>query len=470
MTDRWTSQEKLLLAVICGVVFLDTLDLSLVQVALPSIGSALHLGEAPLQWIVSAFVLGYGGFLLLGGRCADVLGRRRVLLAGLIALAAASALGTVASDPTLLIATRFIKGVSAAFTAPAALSTLTTSFAEGQRRNRALGLYAAGAAAGFTFGLVVGGLLTELSWRYTFAAVVPVALVLFIATRRIVRPDAKTSTTRGQLDLGGAVLVTGAMLVFVRAIVIAPEAGWLSAQTLISFGLAVALMAGFVAVERRVERPLVRFGIFRSALLVRANVGSALLFGGATAFNVVNTLYLQDVLGWSPLETGLAFMASSLVTAFVGPRAGALASRIGADLLAVAGGLATLLASLVLLRIGTSADLSVILAARLFAGLGFALAYPALNIQALSGVRDDEQGLASGLVGSSFQIGGAIVLAITTAVLVGATPDHATAAQTVSGFKSAIEVTAVVNGLLIVLSLLGLLANRIRRISLQPAA
>jgi MFS family permease len=470
MTDRWTSQEKLLLAVICGVVFLDTLDLSLVQVALPSIGSALHLGEAPLQWIVSAFVLGYGGFLLLGGRCADVLGRRRVLLAGLIALAAASALGTVASDPTLLIATRFIKGVSAAFTAPAALSILTTSFAEGQRRNRALGLYAAGAAAGFTFGLVVGGLLTELSWRYTFAAVVPVALVLFIATRRIVRPEAKTSTTRGQLDLGGAVLVTGAMLVFVRAIVIAPEAGWLSAQTLISFGLAVALMAGFVAVERRVERPLVRFGILRSALLVRANVGSALLFGGATAFNVVNTLYLQDVLGWSPLETGLAFMASSLVTAFVGPRAGALASRVGADLLAVAGGLATLLASLVLLRIGTSADLSVILAARLFAGLGFALAYPALNIQALSGVRDDEQGLASGLVGSSFQIGGAIVLAITTAVLVGATPDHATAEQAVSGFKSAIEVTAVVNGLLIVLSLLGLLANRVRRISLQPAA
>src|SRR4051794_33683329 len=237
MTDRWTSQEKLLLAVICGVVFLDTLDLSLVQVALPSIGSALHLGEAPLQWIVSAFVLGYGGFLLLGGRCADVLGRRRVLLAGLIALAAASALGTIASDPTLLIATRFIKGVSAAFTAPAALSILTTSFAEGQRRNRALGLYAAGAAAGFTFGLVVGGVLTELSWRYTFAAVVPVALVLFIATRRIVRPDAKTSTTRGQLDFGGGGVGKSAMLVFVPAVVIAPQGGRASAGEPVFFRL-----------------------------------------------------------------------------------------------------------------------------------------------------------------------------------------------------------------------------------------
>jgi MFS family permease len=470
MNDGWTKQEKLLLAVVCGVVFLDTLDLSLVQVALPSIGSALHLAAGQLQWVVSAFVLGYGGFLLLGGRCADVLGRRRVLLAGLIALAVASALGTVASDGTLLIITRFVKGVSAAFTAPAALSILTTSFAEGQRRNKALGLYAAGAAAGFTFGLVVGGLLTELSWRYTFAAVVPVALALLVAARRIVPADAQTKMKRRQLDFGGALLVSGAMLVFVRTIVVAPDAGWLSAQTVVSLGLAAALMAGFIGVERRVERPLVRFGILRSALLVRANIGSALLFGAATAFNVVNTLYLQDVLGWSPLETGLAFMASSLVTAFVGPRAGALASRIGADLLAVGGGVATLLASLVLLHIGTTTDLSVILTARVLAGLGFALAYPCLNIQALTGVRDDEQGLASGLVGSSFQIGGAVVLAITTAVLMGATPDHATAAQSVSGFKSAIEVTAGVNALLILLSLFGLFAERARRALLQPAA
>src|SRR5947208_4188426 len=232
MTDRWTTQEKLLLVVICGVVFLDTLDLSLVQVALPSIGSALHLAEGQLQWIVSAFVLGYGGFLLLGGRCADVLGRRRVLLAGLVALAVASALGAVASDETVLIITRFIKGVSAAFTAPAALSILTTSFAEGQRRNRALGLYAAGAAAGFTFGLVVGGLLTELSWRYTFAAVVPVALALFVAARRVVGPDVISEGVRGRLDPGGALTITGAMLVFVYAIVVAPDAGLLSAQTL----------------------------------------------------------------------------------------------------------------------------------------------------------------------------------------------------------------------------------------------
>jgi quercetin dioxygenase-like cupin family protein len=258
--------------------------------------------------------------------------------------------------------------------------------------------------------------------------------------------------------------------VFVRAIVVAPAAGWLSATTLGSIAVTAALIAGFVYLEKRVERPLVRLAILRSALLVRANLGAALLFGAATAFNVVNTLYLQDVLGWSPLATGLAFMASSLVTAVVGPRAGALASRVGADVLALAGGVATLAASLVLLRIGTSTDVTLILAARLLAGLGFALAYPSLNIQALTGVRDDEQGLASGLVGSSFQIGGAIVLGITTAVLVGATPDHATAAQTVSGFKAGIHVTAAANALLILVSLSGLLVERACRGVLQPAA
>src|SRR5881398_784006 len=210
----WTRAEKLLLAIVGGVVFLDTLDLSLVQVALPSIGSALQLPEGQLQWIVSAFVLGYGGFLLFGGRSADVLGRKRVLVWGLVALIVASLLGTVATDGTLLIVARFLKGVTAAFTAPAALSILTTSFGEGHRRNRALGVYAAAAAAGFTFGLVAGGLLTQLSWRYTFAVVAPVALALLLAALRVVHPDPVASTTGRRLDVAGALTVTGAFLVF----------------------------------------------------------------------------------------------------------------------------------------------------------------------------------------------------------------------------------------------------------------
>lgn len=456
----WTRAEKLLLLVLGGVVFLDTLDLSLVQVALPSIGSALHLSEGQLQWIVSAFVLGYGGFLLLGGRSADVLGRKRVLVWGLAALIVASLIGTVAGDGTVLIVARFIKGMTAAFTAPAALSILTTSFGEGHRRNRALGIYAAAAAAGFTFGLVVGGLLTQLSWRYTFAVVAPVALVLLVAALRVVRADPIASDRGGRLDVAGALTATGACLVFVWAIVEAPSAGWTSLGTLGAFGLSAGLIGVFVAVESRVEQPLVRLGILRSGLLIRANLGSLLLFGSSTALNVITTLYLQDVLHWSPLKTGLAFTASSLVTAIVGPRAGALATRVGATPILLAGAVATVASNLVFLDIGVVSDYKVILASRVLTGLGFGLAYPTLNIQALTGVRDDDQGLASGLVGSSFQIGGAIVLAIATATILAHTPAGATPAQSVHGFTAGVYVAVASACLLVATALAGWCSER----------
>jgi len=452
---RWTSAEKLLLVVLGGVVFLDTLDLSLVQVALPAIGAELHLPEEQLQWIVSAFVLGYGGFLLFGGRCADVLGRKRVLVWGLVALIAASILGAVATDGTLLIVARFIKGVTAAFTAPAALSILTTSFGEGHRRNRALGVYAAAAAAGFTFGLVAGGLLTQLSWRYTFAVVAPVALVLLLAALRVVRPDPIASGDRRRLDVAGALTVTGAFLVFVWAIVEAPSAGWTSGRTLGAFVVSAALVSLFVAVENMVAQPLVRLGILRSGLLVRANLGSLLLFGSATALNFITTLYLQDVLGWGPLKTGLIFMSSSLVTATVGPRAGALATRVGTTPILLAGSVALVGSSVAFLDIGLSSNYAVIVGSRLLAGLGFGLAYPTLNIQALTGVRDDEQGLASGLVGSSFQLGGAIVLAIATATILAHTPTDATPAQSVHAFTAGTYVSAAAALLLIAIAVAG---------------
>jgi MFS family permease len=452
---RWTSAEKLLLVVLGGVVFLDTLDLSLVQVALPAIGSELHLPEGQLQWIVSAFVLGYGGFLLFGGRCADVLGRKRVLVWGLVALIAASILGAVATDGTLLIVARFIKGVTAAFTAPAALSILTTSFGEGHRRNRALGMYAAAAAAGFTFGLVAGGLLTQLSWRYTFAVVAPVALGLLLAALRVVRPDSIASGDRRRLDVAGALTVTGAFLVFVWAIVEAPSAGWTSGRTLGAFVVSAALVSLFVAVENMVAQPLVRLGILRSGRLIRANLGSLLLFGSATALNFITTLYLQDVLGWGPLKTGLIFMSSSLVTATVGPRAGALATRVGTTPILLAGSVALVGSSVAFLDIGLSSNYAVIVGSRLLAGLGFGLAYPTLNIQALTGVRDDEQGLASGLVGSSFQLGGAIVLAIATATILAHTPADATPARSVHAFTAGTYVSAAAALLLIAIAVAG---------------
>ena len=458
----WTRAEKLLLAVLVGAVFLDGLDLSLVQVALPSIGRDLHLHEAQLQWIVSAFVLGYGGFLLFGGRCADVLGRKRMLVWSLVALIAASVLGTIASDGALLIFARFVKGVSAALTAPAALSILTTSFREGHHRNKALGVYAAGAASGFTFGLVAGGLLTELSWRYTFAVVVPVGLVLLIAAIRTIRADDGTRGSWRRLDFGGALTVTGAFLVFVWALVEAPTAGWASTRTMTAFVVSAVLLALFVSIENKVERPLVRLRILRSATLLEANAGALLLFGCATAVNFVTTLYLQDVLGWAPLQTGLIFMASSVTTAFVGPRAGVLATRIGTAPILLAGAVCVAASSVVFLHIGVTSNDAVIIASRVLNGLGFGLAYPILNIRALAGVRDDEQGLASGLLGTSFQIGGAIVLAFTTAVTAAHTPAHATAIQTVHGFQTGVHVTVATAGLLVVLALTGLLGERRR--------
>jgi MFS family permease len=464
--ERWTRGEKLLLVVLGGVVFLDTLDLSLVQVALPAIGSDLHLPEGQLQWIVSAFVLGYGGFLLFGGRSADVLGRKRVLVWGLVALIGASILGAIATDATLLIVARFVKGVTAAFTAPAALSILTTSFGEGHRRNRALGVYAAAAAAGFTFGLVAGGLLTQLSWRYTFAVVAPVALVLLLAALRVIRPDPIANDNGRRLDVAGALTITGTFLIFVWAIVEAPSAGWTSLRTLGAFGVSALLVALFVAIESTVEQPLVRLGILRSGLLIRANLGSLLLFGSATALNFITTLYLQDVLGWGPLKTGLIFMTSSLATAAVGPRAGALATRIGATPILLVGAVATVVSNLVFLGIGVGSDYRVIVASRLLTGLGFGLAYPTLNIQALTGVHDDEQGLASGLVGSSFQLGGAIVLAIATAAILAHTPADATPAQNVQAFTAGVYVAVASACLLVVIAVTGRRSER-RRITFR---
>src|SRR5207248_10264134 len=247
-----------------------------------------------------------------------------------------------------------------------------------------------------------------------------------------------------------------------------PAAGWTSPRTLGALAVSALLISVFFGVEHTVQQPLVRLGILRSGLLIRANVGSLLLFGSATALNFLTTLYLPEVLGWGPLKTGLIFMASSLVTAAVGPRAGALATRIGATPILVVGAFATLASSLVFLDIGVASNYTVIVASRLLTGLGFGLAYPTLNIQALSGVRDDEQGLASGLVGSSFQIGGAIVLAITTATILAHTPVHTTSAQSVHAFTACVYVSVASACLLVAISVVGWRSER-RRADLHNA-
>src|SRR3954453_4436959 len=240
---HWDRAVWGLLAVLCGVLFLDGLDVSMVGMALPSIESDLGLSTSQLQWIVSGYVLGYGGFLLLGGRSADLLGRRRVLIGALAVFTVASAVGGLVRDGTLLVLTRFLKGAAAAFTAPAGLSIITTRFPEGPERNRALSIYTATGASGFSLGLVAGGLLTELGWRWTFLLPVPIALVLLALAPRFLPRDLPSINGRGSFDIPGAVSLTAGMLLLVRTVVEAPSQGWGAPETIGAFALAAGLLA-----------------------------------------------------------------------------------------------------------------------------------------------------------------------------------------------------------------------------------
>jgi MFS family permease len=416
-TTRLDRRAWAMLIVLCGALFLDALDVSMVGVALPSIRRDLHMTTSSLQWVVSAYVLGYGGFLLLGGRAADLLGRRRMFAIALGVFVVASALGGVVNAGGLLIATRFVKGVSAAFTAPAGLSIITTSFPEGAARNKALSVYTATGATGFSLGLVFGGLLTELGWRWVFLLPAPVALVTLLGALRFVAVDAVRAHAARRFDVAGAVLLTSAMLLLVYTLVEAPTVGWAAGRTLGSLAGVAVLLAAFVAREQRATAPLVRLGILRSGQLVRANLGAMTLFGSWVGFQFIATLYMQQLRGWSALDTGLAIFPGGALVAVLSPRIAPLIFRFGLTRLIVGGLLSTAAAYALFLPIGLhSSYLPSVLPTMLLAGLGFALAFGPLNVAATTGVAPAEQGLAGGLLNTSFQFGGALVLAIVTAV------------------------------------------------------
>jgi MFS family permease len=451
------------LLVLCGALFLDAMDVSSTGVALPSIKSDLDMSTGSLQWVVSAYVLGYGGFLLLGGRAADLLGRRRMFLISLGVFVVASGLGAVANDGTLLIATRFIKGVSAGFTAPAGLSIITTSFAEGPARNQALSIYTATGATGFSLGLVLSGLLTEIGWRWVFLFPAPLALITLLAATRLVPNDGRPERTSNRFDVAGAVSVTAGMLLLVFTLVEAPDAGWASARTLGSFAAAAAILAAFVWHEQRTPAPLVRLGILRSSSLVRANLGAMALIGGWFGFQFIATLYMQQLRGWSALETGLAIFPGGLLVALLAPRVAPLIERFGTTRLIGAGLASTAAAYALFLPIGLNSGYPLeMLPTFVLAGLGFALAYGPLNVAATNGVAPEEQGLAGGLVNTSFQFGGAFVLAVVTAVNNAAAGPDGSPPSLLDGFHAAIVVSLVA-------AVLGVAATTLRTRVLQPA-
>ena len=404
--------------VLCGALFLDALDISMIGVALPSIGSDLHMSAGSLQWIVSAYVLGYGGLLLLGGRAADLIGRRPIFLGAVAVFGLASLVSAFMTNDGALIALRLVKGVSAAFTVPAGLSIITTRFAEGPERSRALSIYTVCGASGFSSGLVFGGRAHRA--RLARHAARPGACRAAHRRRRMALiPRAPLSRLRlRQLDLAGAVMSTGSLLVLVYAVVDAPNRGWGSATTIGLLALSVVLMAAFVAVERTHSHPLVRLGILRSSALLHANLSGAVMAGAYFSFQFVVTLYVQNSLGWSPISMALAFLPAGVLVMASATRMGAVLERVDTARLIFGGLLAFVVAYLLFLRVQPGMNYAnFLLPTMLLLGVGFALAFPSINAQATTGVAPHEQGLASGLVNTSIQVGGAIALAVITAIL-----------------------------------------------------
>jgi len=480
--QRWSPRLWAILIVLCGALFLDALDVSMVGVALPDIRASLGLTTSSLQWVVSGYVLGYGGLLLLGGRAADLLGRRRVFLFALGLFAVASLFGGLVSSPGLLIGARFVKGIAAAFTAPAGLSLLTTTFHEGPMRNRAISVYSAFGASGFSLGLVLSGLLTEVSWRWTLLVPAPVALLVLIAAIRVIPRAAGDSPAAGRgsvaragrrFDVPGAVTVTGAMLLLVYTVVSAQQAGWASARTIGSFAAVAVLLAAFVTIERRSRDPLVPLGIFRSGALTRANIGALTLFGSYVSFQFLVTQYLQSLAAWSALATALAFLPAGVVVAVLSTRMSVIIDRFGSARIAVAAFISLVAGYAVFLRVGVRPDYpTVIFPAVVLIGIAFGLGFSALSLAATDGVADREQGLAASLFQTSFQVGGAIVLAVVTAVIDAGGASRITSSTsvqaTLGAYRPALALITVVSAIGAITALSGLRTGR--RAALAPAA
>ncbi|WP_410588082.1 MFS transporter [Amycolatopsis sp. lyj-23] len=458
-STRWDARLWGVLLTVSIVIGLDALDVSMVGVALPAIQADLGLSTNALQWVVSGYVLGYGGLLLLGGRTADLLGRRRVFLVAVAIFALASLLGGLVDDGALLIASRFIKGLAAAFTAPAALSIITTTFQEGPARNKAISIFAVFGASGYSAGLVFSGLLTEVGWRWTFLLPAPIALVALVAAWKLI-PAYRAETGRGY-DFPGAITGAAGSLLLVFGVVEAPGVGWAAPRTLITFAVALALLVTFVLIEKRSRHPLLRLGILRSGPLARANLGGALFFGAYIGFQFVVMLYLQRVLGWSALQTALGFLPAALIVAFGSPRIEPLIDRVGTPRTIFAGVVAHVIGYALFLRIDEhSGYAGSVLPSMILLGIGFTLAFSSLNIQATAGISDDEQGLAGGLLNTSLQVGGAIGLAVVTAVLTANGGREASSAALLTGLTPALTVVTAIAVLGLVVAFSGLVARK----------
>jgi EmrB/QacA subfamily drug resistance transporter len=404
-------------AVLAVSFFMTVVDLTIVNVALPTIGRDLHFSESDLQWVVTAYGITFGGFLLLGGRAADLLGRRRILMLGLAVFTAASLGAGLARNDALLVALRGVQGFGAAVVLPAALSIVMNMFPEGAERNKALGLWGAIGAAGATFGVLTGGLLTRYAgWEYIFFLNVPVGAAALLLAPRIV-PESRLAGARRRFDPLGAVTVTGALLLLVYTISQAPQAGWGSARTVTLLAVSAALLLAFVVIEARAAAPLVPLRIFRLRTVAVANAVGLLLGGSFFGFIFIGTLYMQQVLGYSALRTGTAWLAATITSVALAGLSQWLVTRISAGP-ALALGMALIAGGILwATQVPTAGPFWSVLAGPFFmAGAGTAFAFIPISIAGLTGVAGREAGLASGLLNTSQQLGGAIGVALASTV------------------------------------------------------
>jgi EmrB/QacA subfamily drug resistance transporter len=420
MTTKAHTSKGIALTLACAAQFMVVLDIAIVNVALPSIQRDLGIGQSTLQWIVIAYGLMLGGFVLLGGRMADLVGRRRMLLTGLTLFSSASLLAGVAGSAGLLIGARAIQGFGAALVAPAALSILAVTFAEGAQRNRALGIYGAVTGISASVGVIASGLITAgPGWRWVFFINIPIGAVLIAMAAIFLAVDARARRSE-RFDIAGAVTVTGAILLLVYGLNRGSEFGWGTGPTLGLLAAAAVMLFAFVRVEAQSRSPLVPVSSLRNRTLVAANLGAFLTFGAIFSFIFLGSLLMQQVLGYSPTQTGvcwLAMTATSFVAAAVtGARLVAIA---GVRRLLVAGFSLLAISALLLTRVPDGAHFATdLLPSLLLAGVGGGIIAPAAQIGALSGVTPSMSGLASGLFETMREIGGAIGVAVVSTVLV----------------------------------------------------
>jgi EmrB/QacA subfamily drug resistance transporter len=436
--NRWRA-----FALLALTFFMTVIDLTIVNVSLPTIGRDLHFSQTNLQWVVTAYALTFGGFLLLGGRAADLLGRRRILMLGIGLFSAASLAAAMATGASFMIGARAVQGLGAALMLPAALSIVMNMFQEGPERNKALGIWGGLGAGGATVGVIAGALLTRYAgWQYIFYLNVPIGAVALLLAPRIV-PESRLDTVRRKFDAAGALAGTGGLVLLVAAISQAPQYGWGATRTIGVLAAGAGLLAAFLLIERRVADPILPLSIFRLRTLAGANVAGLLLGGSFYAFIFVGTLYMQQVLHYSVLQTGLAWLAASLTSIALAGLSQALVTR-GATKIVMAAGMAMIGAGAIWAgHVPVHGHFLANLAGPMVvAGAGTAFAFIPISIAALAGVKEQQAGLASGLLNTSQQLGGAIGIAIASSVAASHNQTllhagHAAPAALTGGFQQA---------------------------------